>query len=230
MPIIFPISYSDSLFVVHSSMFSAIIAGLGFGLFMAISVGPTIFAIIKYSISYGWKAGISFVLGVSLSDILYVALANLASGWLSGLLSHEKTIGYIGSALFLGIGLYGYFKKIKVTRNNRDMATVSSKDYWKIFSSGFLMNTFNPGVIITWVTAVAAISTMGNAYRVLFFGSCLGLILSLDFLKVFLAQRIRNRLTPRNIVYLNRISALCMAAIGLFIFLKIILDIKVGGF
>jgi threonine/homoserine/homoserine lactone efflux protein len=211
-------------------MFSAILAGLAFGLFMAVSVGPTIFAIIKYSISYGWRAGVSFVVGVSLSDSLYVALANLASGWLSELMSHEKTIGYAGSALFFGIGLYGYFKKIKVTRNNRDMATVTSKHYWKIFSSGFLMNTFNPGVILTWITAVAAISTMSNGYRVLFFGSCLGLILGLDFLKVFLAQRIRSKLTPRNIVYLNRISALCIAAIGVFLFLKIFLDIKVGGY
>lgn len=211
-------------------MISAILAGLAFGLFMAISVGPTIFAIIKYSISYGWKAGVSFVIGVSLSDSLYVALANLASGWLSGLMSHEKTIGYIGSALFFVIGVYGYVKKIKVTRNNRDMATVSNRDYWKIFSSGFLMNTFNPGVILTWITAVAAISTMNNAYRFLFFVSCLGLILGLDFLKVFLAQRIRKRLHPRNIVYLNRISALCIAGIGVFLFLKIWFDIKLGGY
>ncbi|HOZ51395.1 MAG TPA: LysE family transporter [Chitinophagaceae bacterium] len=211
-------------------MISAVLAGLAFGLFMAVSVGPTIFAIIKYSISYGWKAGMSFVIGVSLSDILYVALANLASGWLSNLMSHEKTIGYIGSILFFTIGLYGFFKKIKVTRNNRDMATVTSKDYWKIFSSGFFLNTFNPGVIITWITAVAAISTMNNAYRFLFFSACLGLILSLDFLKVFLAQRIRSKLTPRNIVYLNRISALCIATIGIFLFIKIVFDIKVGGY
>ena len=211
-------------------MISAILAGLAFGLFMAVSVGPTIFAIIKYSISYGWKAGVSFVIGVSLSDSLYVALANLASGWLSGLMSHEKMIGYIGSALFVTIGLYGFFKKIKVTRNNRDMATVKTSDYWKIFTSGFLMNTFNPGVILVWITSVAAISTMSHAYRLFFFGSCLGLILSLDFLKVFLAQLIRSKLTPRIIVYLNRISALCIATIGIFLFLKILFDIKIGGY
>ncbi|MBK7764527.1 MAG: LysE family transporter [Bacteroidetes bacterium] len=211
-------------------MFSAVLAGLAFGLFMAISVGPTIFAILKYSISYGWRAGVSFVIGVSLSDSLYVAMANLASGWLSELMSHENTIGYIGAAIFIIIGLYGYFKKIKVTRNNRDMAKVSSKHYWKIFSSGFLMNTFNPGVILTWITSVAAISGLTNAYRFLFFSSCLGLILGLDFLKVFLAQRIRSRLTPRNIVYLNRISALCLTAIGVFLLIKFAFNIKVGGF
>ena len=211
-------------------MTSALIAGVAVGLFMAISVGPTIFAILKYSISYGWKAGMSFVIGVSLSDIIFVILANQASGWLYGLLSHEKLIGYLGSAVFILIGLYGFFKKIKVTRNKQDMATVSNRDYWKIFSSGFVLNCFNPGVILTWITSVAAISNMTNSYRILFFGSCLSLILGFDFLKVFLAQSIRTSLTPRNIIYLNRISAICMFAIGLFLFIKIAFDIKLGGF
>jgi threonine/homoserine/homoserine lactone efflux protein len=158
-----------------------------------------------------------------------VALANLASGLLFDLMSHEKLIGYIGSFLFISIGIYGYFKKIKVTRNNRDMATVTSRDYWKIFASGFLMNTFNPGVVIIWITSVAAITNMSNTYRFSFFLSCLALILVFDFSKVFLAQIIRTKLTPRNIIYLNRISALCILAIGLFLFFKIAFDIKVAG-
>lgn len=210
-------------------MFSALLAGIAMGLFMAISVGPTIFAIIKYSISLGWRAGASFVLGVSLSDILYVTLANIASDWLAGLLSHRDLIGYIGACVFIIIGIYGFFKKIKVTRNKQDMATVKTSDYWKIFSSGFILNTFNPGVILTWVTSVAAIANMNSGYRFIFFGTCLSLILGFDFLKVALAQVIRKKLTPRNIVYLNRISALCMLAIGLFIFLKIALHIKLGN-
>ncbi len=211
-------------------MTSALFAGIAFGLFMAISVGPTIFAIIKYSLSYGWKAGMSFVIGVSLSDVIYVSLANLASGWLSGLLSHEKLIGGLGSLLFLFIGIYGFFKKIKVTRNKRDMATVSSKDYLKIFGSGFLMNTFNPGVIIIWITAVAAIANTGASYRIIFFMSCLAVILTFDTLKVILAQGIRSMLTPRNIVYLNRISALCMVGIGLFFLIRTLLGLKIMGY
>ena len=149
-------------------VYTAFYLGCGFGLFMAVSVGPTIFAIIKYSITYGWRAGMSFVLGVSLSDSIYVLLANMASAWLSGLMSHEKTIGYLGAVLLIIFGLYGFFKKIKVTRNRNDDAKVSSRDYFKIFASGFLMNTLNPGVIITWITAVAAISTMTAAYRLVF--------------------------------------------------------------
>jgi threonine/homoserine/homoserine lactone efflux protein len=210
-------------------VYTAFYLGCGFGLFMAVSVGPTIFAIIKYSITYGWRAGMSFVLGVSLSDSIYVLLANMASAWLSGLMSHEKTIGYLGAVLLIIFGLYGFFKKIKVTRNRNDDAKVSSRDYFKIFASGFLMNTLNPGVIITWITAVAAISTMTAAYRLVFFITCLGIILGFDFLKVLLAQRIRKRLTPRNIIYLHRISALCLVVIGIVLFLKSMFDITFGA-
>lgn len=210
-------------------VYTAFYLGCGFGLFMAVSVGPTIFAIIKYSITYGWRAGMSFVIGVSLSDSIYVLLANIASAWLSGLMNHEKTIGYLGAVLLIIFGLYGFFKKIKVTRNRNDDAKVSSRDYFKIFASGFLMNTLNPGVIITWITAVAAISTMTAAYRLVFFITCLGIILGFDFLKVLLAQRIRKRLTPRNIIYLNRISALCLVVIGIVLFLKSLLNITFGA-
>ena len=220
-------------------MISVLLAGLGLGLFLSISVGPTIFAILKYSITYGWKAGLSFVLGVSISDFIYVILANLASEWLISLLPYLDIIGYAGSSIFILMGLYGFFKKIKVTRNRNDDAKVSTKDYWKIMGSGFLLNALNPGVIMTWLTAVAAVANFqasaentesASTYACLFFGSCLALVLSFDVLKVFLAQIIRKKLTPRTIVYLNRISALCILAIGIFILLKISLGIKLGGY
>lgn len=208
-------------------MYAAFYLGLGFGLVMAVSVGPAIFAIIKYSISYGWRAGMSFVIGISLSDTFYVLLANFASQFLAELLNHEKTIGYVGASIFIAIGLYGFFKKIKVTRNKNDNVVVSTKDYWKIFASGFLMNTFNPGVILIWITSVAAISSMSTSYRTVFFTSCLGLILGFDFLKVFLAQIIRKKLTPRNIVYLNRISALFLVGIGIFLLVISYMNVKI---
>jgi threonine/homoserine/homoserine lactone efflux protein len=211
-------------------MFSALLTGLAFGLFMSISVGPAIFAIIKYSITYGWRSGLSFVVGISVSDTLYVALANSASQWLSELLDYKTQIAYVGSLLFIVLGIYGFFKKIKVTRHKGDMATVSSGHYFKIFASGFFMNTFNPGVILVWITSVAAIASMGSSYRFIFFVSCLSLILGFDLWKVLLAQIIRKRLTPRNIVYLNRISAIVLFGIGLFLFLAVFFRIKIGSF
>ena len=211
-------------------MFSAVTLGIGFGLFMAISVGPTIFAILKYSISYGYKAGLSYVLGVSISDTMYVILANLASGLLTSATHHEKLIGTIGSLIFIVMGVYGYFKKIHITRNTETIVPIGIGGLTKIASSGFFMNTFNPGVILTWITMVAAVSSQSSSYRFLVFASCLSLILGLDFLKVFGAHKVRSILTPRNIVYLTRISALCLLGVGIFLLAKVTFDIKIGSF
>jgi threonine/homoserine/homoserine lactone efflux protein len=210
-------------------VFSILLAGLGMGLFMSISVGPTIFAILRYSLQSGWKAGMSFVLGVSISDILYVALANSASSRLAMLLKHMTFIGYAGALVFIIMGLSAYFKKVKVTRHANDDAKVPGKQYPRIALSGFLMNSLNPGVIITWLSAVAAIATFNNNERITFFSACLLLILGFDLLKVLLAQRIRKHLTPRTILYLNRISALCIVGMGIFMFIKTYLGIKIGG-
>lgn len=216
-------------------MWSVILSGLGLGLFMSISVGPTIFAILRYSIQYGWKAGMSFVLGVSVSDILYVAIANQATSWLAGMMQHANWIGYVGAILFITMGIWGMFKKIKVTRNRSDDALIKSSEYIKITLSGFFMNTLNPGVIITWLTAVAAVSNFEHystqrSYATVFFISCLGLVLIFDILKVFLAQTLRKKLTPRKIVYLNRISAFCILALGFFILIKVAFGIKLVGY
>lgn len=206
-----------------------LLAGLGMGLFMSISVGPTIFAIIRYSLQSGWKAGISFVIGVSISDILYVSLANSASTHLAKLMQHLNAIGYAGALVFIIMGILGLVKKVKINRHANDDAKVPGKQYSRIALSGFLMNSLNPGVIITWLSAVAAIAAFNTGERFTFFTACLSLILGFDLLKVLLAQRIRKQLKARTILYLNRISALCIVGMGVFLLIKTYLGLKIGG-
>ena len=209
----------------------AIIQGLMLGLFISLSVGPTLFAVIKLSIQNSYKAGIVFVLGVSFSDILYVTIANIASKWLSFLANHEREVGYIGSALFIIMGLYGLIKKIKPKRPPRggQIPAISTKDYLKTFASGFLMNTLNPGVIIFWMGSVTLISSKNVelTHRFLLFGVCLGLVLSVDFMKVFLAEKIRHKLTLRKVIYINRISSGIILMLGLFLMIRTFINFDV---
>lgn len=211
-------------------MDNAILIGISFGLFMAISVGPTIFAILKYSISYGHRAGICYVLGVSLSDALYVFLANFASSFLAKASDYEKVIGTVGAIIFIVMGIFGMFRKIKIQRNSTTIVPIGFFGLLQIGLSGFLMNSFNPGVILTWITMVAAVASQTISYRMVVFGTCLGLILAIDFLKIFMANKVRRLLTPRNIVYLTRISALCLLGVGVFLFVKFFFEVKVGNF
>jgi len=207
----------------------AIISGLLLGLFIAISVGPTLFAVIRYSMHHSYKAGVAFIFGVSVSDIIYVTLANIATNWLNFLEEHQRIVGIIGAALFIGMGLVSLLKKYKPKRPKRGAELELSRGmYFKIWSSGFLMNALNPAVILLWVGAAIKVSNYTLTHRFIFFGVCLGIVFGADLLKVSLADRIRSWLTLRKIMYLNRISAICILVFGFILLGRVFFNVDLG--
>jgi threonine/homoserine/homoserine lactone efflux protein len=208
--------------------YGAVGGGLLLGMFMAISVGPTLFAVIRYSMNHSWKSGVAFIIGVSLSDIMYVTLANLAAPFLEALHKYERILAYGGGGILIAVGLAGLLSKYKPQRPSQKLTTIGHGHYFRIFGSGFLINTINPGVIINWLTAVTIIATHGDTYRFVFFASCLGLVLGVDFLKVLLADSIRKRLTLRIVMYLNRISAGILFAFGALIIVLTLMHVEFG--
>lgn len=207
-------------------MADAIIKGVLVGLFMAISVGPTLFVIIKYSLNYSYRSGLAFVLGVSLSDLIYVALANVSAPLLEGLRPFERYIAFVGALALIAIGLAGTFKKQKPKRPSSKPLPVSGGHYFKIWLSGFLINTLNPGVIVTWLGIVTLTIEASPLYRFILFGTCLVIILGIDFLKVFLASKIKGLLTVRRIIYMQRFSAACIFLIGIALLISTIFNVK----
>jgi threonine/homoserine/homoserine lactone efflux protein len=205
---------------------SALLGGLLLGMFMAISVGPTLFAVLRYSLNHSYKAGLAFVLGVSVSDILFVTVANVATPWLQWLHQFARPLSYGAAVLLMAIGLFGIFKKFHPKRPSAKLITVSGSQYVKIWLSGFLINTLNPALIFQWIAAATGLAAEETLYRIVFFGSCLGLVLSIDILKVFLADSIRRKLTLRRIMYLQKISAFCLLAFGIGILILTILNIE----
>jgi threonine/homoserine/homoserine lactone efflux protein len=199
----------------QSSIADAIAKGLLVGLFMAISVGPTLFAVIKYSLSFSYKAAIAFVLGVSVSDLLYVVLANVAAAWLLLLAPYEQYIAYGGAIALMAIGLAGLLKKHIPKRPSLAVPIISGGHFFKIWLSGFLINTLNPGVLVTWLGAVTLVAHGTPGYRAVLFAVCLIVILGVDFLKILLAEKLKAFLTVRRMLYMQRFSSACIFAIGL---------------
>ncbi|HRO41672.1 MAG TPA: LysE family transporter [Flavipsychrobacter sp.] len=205
---------------------SALLGGLLLGMFMAISVGPTLFAVLRYSLNHSYKAGLAFVLGVSISDVIFVTVANVATPWLQWLHQFARPLAYSASALLIVAGLYGAIKKQKPKKDTEQILKVSNAQYFKILMSGFLINTLNPALIFQWIVAATGMAAETGAYRFVFFGSCLGLVLGIDVLKVFLADKIRRRLTIRRIMLLQKISALMIFAFGVGLLVLTIMNVE----
>ncbi|XZF13871.1 LysE family translocator [Chitinophagaceae bacterium MMS25-I14] len=205
---------------------SAVVGGLSLGLFMAISVGPTLFAIIRYSLNHSYKAGIAFVLGVSLSDIMYVTIANMATPWLQWFHRYAKELSYTAAVALIVAGSIGLFRKYKPQRPSAQRVTINKSKYFKIWGSGFLLNTLNPALILQWIIAATATAAEPGFYRLIFFGCCLGLVLGVDVLKVILADSIRRKLTLRKIMYLHKFSSLCLLLFGVGILIITFFNIE----
>ena len=210
----------------HINIIDAAVKGILVGLFMAISVGPTLFAVIKYSLSYSYKAGLAFVLGVSVSDIMFVTLSNVAASWLENLKPYEKHIAFGGAIALMAIGLVGLIRKVKPKRPSATPLEVSGGRYMRIWLSGFLVNTLNPVALMTWLGAVTITANTTGFYRLILFGIALIIILGIDFSKVFLADRIKRLLTLRRIIYVQKFSAACILLIGFSLFISTTFNIQ----
>jgi threonine/homoserine/homoserine lactone efflux protein len=207
-------------------MLAPIIKGLLLGLILSISLGPVIFAILKQSITNGRRAGYIFVAGVSTSDIGLLLIANIFTSIFLLVLDHKAFIAMAGAGFLLLLGLYTlFFKKIKIEYDEKGEEKVFRKrDYLGIYISGFLMNTLNPSVFIFWFAWTAAIGASAAEtnnpiqYKFLVFATCLVFLLLSDLIKVALASRLRPSLTQKNLIWINRLSAIIILVFSAALF------------
>ncbi len=204
-------------------MLEAIISGLLLGLALVLSVGPVIFTIIKLRINYGLASAYYFVAGVWLSDLLWVITANFFSGFMSQLDEYKMYIGLIGGVFLLGLGAYFLFFKKYQTKEALDAGIVIRKSTHNgLFVTGFLINTLNPGVIGLWLAAASKSIDATLEQKIVTFSICLGLNITADFFKINLTGRLRQKLTNKNIVIINKISGCMYLVFGLALIIAVV--------
>jgi threonine/homoserine/homoserine lactone efflux protein len=198
-------------------MINAIVKGITLGLLLAISVGPIVFTVIKQSISNGRKGGLAFISGIALSDILLVMLSILFTNLFDELNAHKKLLAVIASIFLILVGVYFVFFKKPALRDADNAITVGTGDYLKLVIGGFVMNIFNPGIIIFWLTTATSFADDTLEHRFIIFATALLLAIAADVTKVVLADKIRKRLTAKNIHLIDQINGGVLIAFGVVI-------------
>jgi threonine/homoserine/homoserine lactone efflux protein len=198
-------------------MLEAIISGLLLGLALVFSVGPVIFTVLKLRINYGISSAFYFIAGVWMSDLLWVVTANLFSELIKQLLTYRTIIGTMGGIFLVSLGVYYlFFKKYPNTVEDSSVR-VTGATHTKLFITGFLINTLNPGVIALWLGATTKTIAYTFNETLVTFSLCLGLNVCADILKIHLAGKLKKKLTPHNISLINKFSGFLFIAFGLLL-------------
>ncbi|CAN5393944.1 hypothetical protein BH11BAC5_BH11BAC5_40950 [soil metagenome] len=201
-------------------MWKALVTGITMGLYLAISVGPILFTVIKQSLNNGIRGGFSFVAGIWFSDILFVLISNVFTVFTAHFADlYIREIGYGGGFLLAGLGAYYvFFKKTVIIPIETEQKGIPHTQVAKLFATGFFINTLNPILFFEWLTAATVFAkTYTVNYRVLIFSICLAVNIFSDVLKVLLAGKIKPKLTVHNLSIINRITGGILMLCGVFL-------------
>ncbi len=168
--------------------------GFSLGLATVFLVGPVFFYLLQTSIEYGFKAGLSVVLGIFMGDLIFALTLFYGIGNLELNPESKWYVSIFGSALLCFLGFRFLLKK------NLDSSAeikLQPLHFTGFLFKGFLINFVNPFVVFIWIGFVGyAFETYKDRDEVLF---CLSGILfgivSTDIFKVFASKFIRPHFT-----------------------------------
>jgi len=202
-------------------MHVAVLGGLGVGIILSFLTGPVFFALIKTSIEKGFLSGVALSTGVLLGDLIYVVITFFGASFIPPFKENYHFItSILGGIILTGIGIYYTFNKPKITYEAPESRFKFA--HFGDFLNGFVMCFFNPGVLIFWLTVNGILKTVFHIDRafdstenILFFGSVLVTCYTLDILKAYGANKLRNRIKQSSILIMNRIAGIVIIFFGL---------------
>lgn len=210
------------------------IQAFSIGFLLSVLIGPVFFILLETSITKGFRAAISFDLGVFLSDVLYILIAVMFMEQIKGLdtASNKMLFGFIGGTIFIIYGLFTFFKKpVAIDANLIDanevvnMPVTQTKDYIMLGVKGFLLNFANPLVIFYWLSVASfanqfAPDKSSIGWVFLFVSIVLLTFFGVDILKILAAKKLRPLVNQKLLMSLNRVIGIVFCLFGVFLILQ----------
>lgn len=208
-------------------MIDDILSALPWGLLLAFSIGPGFFILLETSITKGFRAALTFDLGIVFSDVVFILIAYFSTNQLLEQLKDNPILFVLGGLIMISYGLIS-FKLLKKNFNNQELSDkdpflISKNNYLALFFKGFLLNFINVGILGFWMMIFISFGLQleMDAGRIFtFFTSILFFYLMFDIIKILLAKQLKSKLTPINIYKIKRIVNLVILIFGSFLVLQ----------
>jgi threonine/homoserine/homoserine lactone efflux protein len=203
-------------------MFEDVQAAIPLGFLLSFMIGPVFFVLLETSAIKGFRAALSFNIGVIVADILLILAAYFSSYQLLENLSNQPGLYVFGGTILLVYGVTTFFKQgVKVETN--PSIKVTKGDYVELFVKGFLLNFINIGVLVFWLGIIIIVgpSLDNEPLRIrVFFGTMLVAYFITDLFKILLAKQLKRKLTYNRIRILKKGVGVILVICGLVLVIK----------
>lgn len=206
-------------------MLQDILSGIPLGIFLAFMVGPAFFILLETAAIRGFKAAFAFDIGVVLADIVFIFIAYFSTNQLLRSIKDDPGLFIFGGGVLTIYGLIAYIKvkNANYTKSDFEVQKLKRRDYLGIVAKGFLLNFINIGVLGFWLGLLIIFGPsleMQGSRLVVFFTSIIVTYLLVDVLKILLAKKLNNKLTPRRITLFKKGISFLLIIFGLILILR----------
>lgn len=195
----------------------AILNGYLLGLGFIIFLGPVFFYLLKCTLDAGFWSGIFVALGIVFADFSCIIICSFGAIPFFKNAQNQFLLGIFGGLILLFLGLKFIFKP-KILPQSTEKLKLSKRNYVSYFTQGFLINFVNPFVFVVWIGIIGIAETQysGSINFLFFLGSALLGILTIEFLKVVLAHRLKTILNPIYLVKIYRVFGIILILSGIW--------------
>ena len=200
-------------------MFQDILAAIPLGFFLAFLLGPVFFVLLETAAIKGFRAAISFDLGVMFADVIFLIIAYLSTTKLLNRIQDDPALFVFGGGILVTYGTIQFVQNRKVLQHEDvpEIQKLNKRDYLGLAAKGFLLNFINIGVLGFWLGLIIVFGPkleMETDRMVVFFGSVLGTYFIIDIFKILAAKKLNQKLTPTRIYNVKRIISIILIVFG----------------
>ncbi|WP_224488146.1 LysE family translocator [Robertkochia flava] len=201
-------------------MLEDIAAGIPLGILLSFTIGPVFFVLLETGALKGFRAAISFDIGVVLGDVVFILIAYFSTNRILERIKDDPSLFIFGGALLITYGVISFIRtKKKYEREvDEDVEEIIKKNnYLHLLLKGFLLNFINVGVLGFWLGIIIIFGPrleMNEGRIIVFISSILITYILVDCVKILLAKQLKHRLTPYLIFRIKRVISLILIFFG----------------
>ncbi len=208
-------------------MINDILSAIPWGILLAFTIGPVFFILLETGITKGFRAAMTFDLGVVFADLVFILIAYFSTNQLLEKMKDDPSMFVFGGVLMLSFGIISFVKEkknyLKKIEEEVDDDNIPKNNYLGLFFKGFFLNFINIGVLAFWMGIIIVFGPKMNMETnriITFISTIICTYVAIDILKINVAKQLKSKLTPFNIYKIKRIISVVLMIFGAFLIVQ----------